>query len=257
MRLFRLGSLLPCCVLFSLSSAAQQPLQRDPQALVILQQALAAMGGAVPANSVATGNADLVAGSTKETATVRILTRGLYQSIEEIQTQGGSQRIVYSQGRAAESQGSSVRHLGLERVVTSQALAFPLPFIAAALGNPDGSFQYLGLEALGGGQAHHVRYWNSFSSTPSLRHLAEFSVRDVWIDAASGLPRRISYQRRDAGGAVPRIPVEVFLSDYRSIGGIAYPFLIEKSVNGTPWARITIQQVTFNTGLTDGDFLVQ
>ena len=94
-------------------------------------------------------------------------------------------------------------------------------------------------------------------STPRLRHLAGFSVKELWIDASSRLPRKLAYERRAASGAAPRIPVAVFFSDYRNVGGVLYPFRIEKSLNGTPWATITIQNVAFNTGLTDADFPVE
>ena len=51
--------------------------------------------------------------------------------------------------------------------------------------------------------------------------------------------------------------MEIFYSAYRNIGSVLYPFHIEKSFNGTPWAKISIQSVTTNNGLTDADFPVR
>lgn len=241
----------------SLPIAAQQAPQRDAQAIAILQQSLAAMGAIVPTDSVATGAIVIVAGSLTEQGAIRILTRGLDQSAEQIQTGSATRAVIYSRGLGAEVEGASVKSLQMELVVTSQSPDFPVPFLAAVLNNSETAIQYLGLENLEGFPAHHIRFWNTFSSKPRLQKLADFSVKDLWIDAASVLPHKLSYNRRAGGGSEPRIPVEVFFSDYRNAGGVLYPFLIKKSYNGTPWIAITVQNVAFNTGLTDADFPVQ
>ncbi len=243
--------------LLSVPAPAQQPPQRNPQAVALVQQAVTVMGGVAPADSVATGTIDLVAGSKAETGTIRILTRGVDQTAEEIVTPDGTRQVVYSREQAREAEGNSAKPLQLELVVTSQSACFPLPLLAAALNHPDTAFEYLGQETLDGLAVHHIRFWNTFSSNPKLRHLAEFSVKDLWIDAASGLPHKLSFDRRAAGGAEPRIPVEVFFSDYRNVSGVLYPFRMEKHFNGTPWATITINNVQLNAGLTDAAFPVE
>ena len=144
----------------------------------------------------------------------------------------------------------------LELAASSQTPDFPLPLIAWALASSDASASYVGLEQVNGEAVHHIRIWNSFASNAALKSLAEFSVRDVWIDGSKFLPHKIAYLRRTAGGAVPRIPVEVSYTDFQSISGVLYPFLIQKNSNGTPWLTITITSVKLNTGLSDTDFPV-
>jgi hypothetical protein len=90
----------------------------------------------------------------------------------------------------------------------------------------------------------------------SLQFLLDFTVTDIWMDSSSALPVKLFYQQRAAQGAVPRIPVEVAYGDYRNLGGVLYPFQLAVSLNGTAWAAITIQSVTFNNGLTDADFRI-
>ncbi len=257
MRFSRPALLLLLAVLPCSSAFSQQAPQRDPQALVLLQHAFAAMGGALPSDSVATGNVTLVAGSKTESGTIRILTRGVDQGAEQIQTPDGNRSIVYSQGRANRLDGTITTVFSLELAASSQTPCFPLALIAASLNNPDTAFQYVGLETIGGVQAHHVRLWNTFSSNSRLRHLAEFTAKDLWIDAVSGLPLKFAFDHRNGGGAESRIPLAVFYSDYRNVGGALYPFRVDKTLNGTAWAKITITQVAFNTGLTDNDFPVQ
>jgi hypothetical protein len=145
----------------------------------------------------------------------------------------------------------------MELALTSQSPDFPLPFLAAALSSPDMTFQFVGQESLNGRVVNHVRFWNTFASNSSLQSLADFTAVDLWVDAATGLPARLSYLRRAAGGAAPRIPVDVYYSNYQNLGGVLYPFLIQKSLNGTPWTTITISSVAFNVGLTDSNFPVQ
>ena len=257
MRLFLPRLLLLFSLTFSAAIAAQELPQRDPQAVAILQQSVAAMGGVVPSDSVAIGSVVIVAGLRTDSGTIRILSRGLDQAAERIQTSQGSRAVIYSRGQANELEGSSVKSLQLELVVTSQSPEFPLALLAGALNHSDTALQYLGLETLAGLPAHHIRLWNTLLSTPRLRQLAEFTVKELWIDASSRLPRKLAYDRRAARGAEPRIPVAVLFSDYRNVGGVVYPFRIEKWFNGTPWATITIQTVAFNTGLSDNDFPVQ
>jgi hypothetical protein len=198
-----------------------------------------------------------VEGSTIETGTIRILTRGVDQSAEEIQSSITQRRAIYSRGKANEAKGAAVQALSLELSVTSLSSSFPSPLIAAALNNPDTAFLYKGQEVLDGALVHHIRFWNTFSSQPKSQFLAELSVRDIWIDAASGLPRKLSYDRSDGRGDVPRVSVVVSYSDYRNIGGVLYPFRIDKSLNGTPWMTIDISQAAVNAGLTDSDFPVR
>lgn len=247
-------SVIPVSVL------AQQGVQlptapaRDQQAVVVLQQSFAAMGRTLPTDSVATGTITLVEGSRTEEGTIRITSRSHDQSLEDITTPTDHRVIVYSRLAAAETKAGKTKAASLELSLNSQTPDFPLPLVAWALASPDAAVSYVGLEQVNGESVHHIRVWNSFATRPEFRSLAEFSVRDIWIDGARFLPRKIAYHRREAGGAVPRIPVETFFEDYKSIGGVSYPFLIKKNLNGTPWATITISTVTLNTGLSDTDF---
>ncbi len=257
MPLPRSSSVLLVVLLFSVVAAGQPSSPRDSQAVAIVQQSIAAMGGVAPADSVAIGTIELVAGSKTGNGTIRILTRGLEQTVEEILTSEGRRAVIYSRHQASEAEGNSARTLQLELVVSSRSPCFPLVVVAAALNDPETAFRYLGEDSLDGFAVHRVRFWKTFASQPKLQHLAEFSVNEVWIDAASGVPRKLAFERRAAGGAEPSIPVEVFYSDYRKIGGVLFPFQVLKSLNGTPWATITLDSVALNTGLTDRDFPVR
>jgi hypothetical protein len=214
------------------------------------------MGGNVPSDTVATGSFVIVAGSLTTFGNVRILTRGTDQSSEQFQSPSTTGSTIYSRGSATETMNGATRQLSLERGATSQSLCFPLRFLAAALANPDESFQYIGPEPIGAQSTLHVRIRDTYASKPALQNLADFTVFDVWLDSSTSLPVRISTVRREGGGSSPGIASDVSYSNYQTVAGIAYPSTVQQSLNGTPWMTITIENVQLNTGLTDADFVV-
>lgn len=260
---FPLGplSILAFCFGMTLQIAAAhtqtivQTPSKDPQAIAVLQQSVVAMGASAPSDSTATGTITTVAGSLTEKGTITVLTRGMDQTSEQVQTPHGS-RIIYSRGQASEASATTSSPRPYELSLSSQSPDFPLPLLLA-MNNPDTAYKYIGLETLNGASVHHIQIWNSYASTPGLQSLSSFTVRDIWLDAGSYLPQRYSYVQRVAGGSEPGIGVDIFYSDYRNVSGVFYPFSILKSFNGTPSATITIQTVVFNTGLTDSNFPVQ
>lgn len=260
MRSARPALFLSLCLLFADPLRAQTPTPTpsvDPQAVAILQQAVKAMGGSVPSDSTANGIVQTVAGGQTNQGTIQILTKGTAETLFQMTMPDATQTTIYSNGQANDRVGSTVTVLPLELVVTSQAAEFPLPLLGALLNNADMSFQYVGLEALNGASVHHIKAWDSFASQPNWQQCSSFSTRDIWVDATSLLPQRISFTRRPAHGAVAGMAVDVYFAGYQYWGGILYPSTIQKSRNGTQWATISIQSVALNTGLTDENFPVQ
>ncbi len=235
----------------------QSPQQRDTQAMIILQQATKKMANSLPSDCSATGTITIVAGSETDNGTIQLVTRGTDQTSEAVQTASLMRRAVYSGGRAQFTEGSATHILPMEPAASSQSLLFPLPILTGAISNPEIALEYRGLESLDGQSAYHIRFWNTFSSVPDLRDLAPFTQRDLWIDVESGLLRKLSFNQRESQGDAPLIAVSVLYSDYRDTSGVLFPFLIEKSLNGTPWSTVRIGNVTFNNGFTDLNFPVQ
>jgi hypothetical protein len=255
-RLRRMILFVAATFLFASLSARAQ-VQRDAQAVTLVQNALAAMG-AVPNSSQATGTIALVAGPQTDSGTITIITSGTTQTSEQIASTYTNQTLIYSDSQANLDQGASVTPLQQELVVTSQCPDFPLPLLAAEFNNPDFALQYIGLETLDGASVQHIHLWNTYTSNPSFQDLASFTAHDLWLDASSTLPVTLSYTQQAAHGvAVPQIPVDVYYSNYTNQGGVLYPFQIQKSFNGTPWATITIQNVVLNVAVTDSTFAIQ
>lgn len=235
------------------SPTAPSP-RRDPQALAVLQSSVAAMGNTLPADSTATGNVTITAGSETSQGTVRILTRGTNQTSIQFQTTNVNWSVIYSSGQASRVDTTGTSVLPMELAASSQCLYFPLPFLSGLLNNSDFSLQYVGQESLDSSQANHIRVQNTYASSPSLQFLSDFTTADIWLHASTALPVRISSTRRSGGGSSPKIPISVSYSNYQKVSGVQYPFTVQEYFTGTLWAITSIQSVTFNSGLTDANF---
>ena len=69
------------CLKSQQSTAAPQ---RGPVAVAILRQSIAAMANSAPADSSASGTIIIVEGSTTQSGTIQILTRGAAQTMETL-----------------------------------------------------------------------------------------------------------------------------------------------------------------------------
>ena len=248
-------------VVLSLIFSQQNLASSDPhelEAIQALQKSAQVMGGSPPIDTVATGIVTVVAGTETQNGTAKILTKGSAETLEEVSLPSGVSRTIYSHGAATILvPGSDLREASMERIASSQSAIYPLPLIAQIMSSTDPVYELVGTEDIQGLSCVHVRTWNSFASHPKVKFLSEFTRRDIWVEVQTGLVRRLSYEIRDAGGAAPRLSMDVYYSDYRSIGVGLYPFEVKQSMNGTPWMEITIQSANANTGLTDSIFQIQ
>ena len=198
MRVARLIVSLGFCSSFLIPCLAQQPVAaspqavlRDPKAISIIQSAVNAMGGSNPNDSSASGRVTITAGSETHSGTITILTRGSTQSVEQIATGNGTQKTIYSNGLANDSNHIAAKNgYSLELAASSQSTVFPLPMLSAILSSPDSAVLYVGLENIDDVACNHVQVWNTYASQPDLQFLSPFSYREIWIDAKTGLPLR-------------------------------------------------------------------
>ena len=118
---FVILSALPVSLLAQQLTQTTTAPTRDQQAIAVLQQSFAAMGKTLPADSVATGMVTIIAGTRTETGTIRILTRGSDQTIEELDTDLGRRKLVYSRLIATEVEDTVTHKLSGQLAATSQA----------------------------------------------------------------------------------------------------------------------------------------
>jgi len=256
-----LSSLCVCFLSFpagsqQASSASAIAPQRDAQAVILLQQSVAAMASVSPTDSRATGEITVTAGSETTQGTVTILTRGFAETSIQVQTSDNPWTIVFANGEANKVEPSNTTIYSLELAASSQCLYFPLPYLYSILANSDYSIQYIGQDTLASSTTYHIVVQNTFNSSPAYQFLSPFTTADIWFDAATALPVKIGMVHRNGGGSAPRIPFSVVYSNYQTVSGVRYPFTIQEYVTETLWATASIQSVIFNSGLTDSAFSV-
>lgn len=228
----------------------------DPSSLKLVQTSYAAMGGTLPSDSVTTGVAVVTAGGETQTGTYRHLTRATDQTAEHIVLPDGDRQRIYSRGLGVQKIDTTVEANSDEWAATGESAGLPIILLGQALQDPATTVTDAGTAVVDGGSSHCVTLGKTYADS-NKQSLAAVSNRTVCFDSTTSLPKSVSHISRTAQGAVAGVAVEVHFSDYRNVNGILVPYSIHQYVNGTPWAAISIQSVTFNSGLTDADFATE
>lgn len=236
------------------SDATSSPVQQASTPTATLASVIQRMGGLPPKDSLATANVTITAGSTTETGTMRIVTSGTTQTLEEINLPSGVQRHAFTQDEFIDHRKDKGKGISFEESLSAQSSLFPLPWLAAKAIESDLQVESLPSETIENVACQHLRLSRAWQSDKNLRAYTEFAKTDLWLNSNTGLTIKVAFERRKGWGAVPPIPVSIEYSDYRPVEGIQYPFHIKQYVNGTLWADIHVQGVQFNTGVTASEF---
>jgi hypothetical protein len=78
---------------------------------------------------------------------------------------------------------------------------------------------------------HHERHPTDAGDLQAAELLAHLSALDLFVDAATGLPRTLQFSGHPDDDAGIDISVEIRYSDYRVMNGVSVPFHIQKFIN--------------------------
>ncbi len=243
--------------LFLLIPTAHSQVKRDSSAVNSIAAAITKMGTLPPQDSTTLATGTISSGSSSTPIQVKFVTRGMDQTSEQFIGPSATQSQVFSQGNSNDRIANAKPGQdpwSFELSLTAQSPFFPLPWLASHYSNSDIAIENLGTDTQAGVSATHLRLTNTFASQPLLTHYASLARYDVWLDAKSGLPIKIAFERRKEGGAGSGIPIAYEYSDYRNVQGFLYPFHVKKYVNGTLLADITVQSVSMNSGVASSAF---
>ncbi len=225
---------------------------KDPQAVAIVTQAIAAMGPAVSTiqDSLTTATITYYDGSS---GALTIKTRGQLLR-HEIGLPNGS--LVY----VINPVGSYMLNNGKRSALPLWATKYQLPEHIPALGRliqfslPNMQLNFVGQETINNQAVYHILLYalpTDATSATIEKMLSEFHF---FVDAST-------YQIVKSRGYIfspdaieNRSVVENSYSDYRSVNGITVPFHIVRTVSGQPYCEITLTNVAFNVGLSASDF---
>ncbi len=233
--------------------------QRDPQALAILTQALNAAGGisaiGAIADFTATGNITFYWDTTAQ-GTVKVKGRGLHEfRIDANLADGQHSSITNLSASFQRNPDGSISPLPSQNLLKPAAAIFPLLQVLAAVQDTSISLTYGGLVSRNAQQVVDVVVQKSFSATSDPGGaLNSISKAHVFVDpnALTIVSIVDSAYRRDGGPG--GLPHETQFSAYQSVNGVLVPFSIIDLIAGQKTMSIQLTQVAFNTGLTDSVF---
>ena len=254
--LFRLLPVICLLLIMPTVSLGQSSVQRDQQALTVLEKSIATAGGTQQVSSIQnvteTGTVTYYwVGEPKGTVTVKC--KGLNQFRIDADLPDGKRSIVVNGtgGSVAEASGST-SPIHPQSAADIGSMTFPFATLVAVIEESSTSLIFGGLVTHNGASVYDVRLQNVFTSQQDPSGLrAKREARDFYFDPETYLVVAIADQiyvgDRD-------ISHEVIYSDYKPENGVSVPLTITETANGVKGFTMQINQVAFNSQMNDSDF---
>ena len=243
----------------SKTAVAQNSVQRDPQALTILTQTLAAAGG----RELLTSFQDLTETGTatyyleqEVTGSVIVKERGLHQiRVDADLPEGRRRTVVNGAGGSLIEPNGKFRPIKRQICADLGSLTFPyLPLLEAI---DDSSITVIdgGIVTYSGVSAHKIRIEKAYTwQEDPIGNRGALDGRDIYIDPKAFMVISISDQIRFGGPRAPGVSHEILYSNYRTEGGALIPLTISERMQGVTSVTLQLEHVAFNSRLTDADF---
>jgi hypothetical protein len=263
MRVARL--LLSLLIVFSSSPRlnSQQSttsVQRDPQALLVLQQCLSAAGSPTALSAIrdvtGLGNITYYWAGQQVQGTLTARGRGAGQFRLDSALSAGSRSWAVSNGDGSLKETDGTLHsIPYHNAINLGGVTFPFFAITAALQNSSTTVVDLGLVSAEGRQARQIRVQQNFPSAADPQGIfSKLTLRDFFLDVSTLRLIKIRDVTHPVQTFMEDYPHEFLFSDYRLVNGVLAPFAISETINGQQTWTIQLNQVTFDSGLTDSDF---
>lgn len=264
MRLGRTYVVAFLSLVLTLTASSQQTatltVQRDPQAIALLNQAQKALGGAsliaLLQDFTASGSITYFWAGSQElgTATLRALGMSSFRLDANLPQGTRSWSATSGKGYVKEPTGQ-VNPIPSHNTMHLPALSFPQWKIADLLSNASLSVSNLGTATYGTHQVTvvHVQLPVDDSTDPG-GFISHLSATDFLIDAANFQVVAIRDALHPARNSMLDVVHEISFADYRLVNNSLVPFSFTERVDGQETWSIQLNSITFNTGLTAADF---
>ncbi|HEV8525689.1 MAG TPA: hypothetical protein VGQ71_14435 [Terriglobales bacterium] len=238
---------------------------KDPQALAIAQQALAAMdrvqGRITYQDSVGEGTL-VLNGPQPVSIPVTLRTKGTRQVRVELQGAPGSTVRVLNSGRAVvQSPDGSRRKLILNNTLAERVTHIPAFSILAESDDPSVNVEYGGAFAISvtagvvpSVNAEKLSFSAVSSDAADFGSFREITRNSVYVDKVTGMALKIEHTNYSENNPSFKTKVETYFSDYRDVQGILVPFRQTTYYDGKLESDLWLKSVTFNVGLSDTEF---
>lgn len=255
----KFASLWFLALLFAAQSAFAQASQtsasRDPQAVALLTQALAAVGGGSAVSAIrdftATGTITYFwAGEeVSGTVTVRGLGFSLFRLDAQLPSGDRSWFVTDIRGSVKDSDGV-IKPIQYSNAVSKGCLTFPFLRIAAALSDPTFGISMAGTTTVNRRAGTVIQVRQTFPATDDpAQDQARLNTKDYVIDSQTfALLETRDTLYSDDGRMLP-VTHQVLFSNFTPANGVSVPYSIVQKIDGQETWSMQLNSINFNTGL--------
>lgn len=239
------------------------PSQRDPQAVAILQASYLALGGAtqlLPTRLSAVGTHTVFSGASSASYPIRLMALGADKIRWETDLPGGTVTSIIRGhgGWIQDTDGTTV--LSVADTVGQAVENLPLLALANWANSPNTLVSFVSTESLDGAIVYHIsltdsRDPNASPDSDSEKILRNVKRCDLYVNQQTNLLARLRYSEHP-GDWRRSIPVDLVFSDYRSVSGLLFPFVLTRYRSGQMSSQTQLQSVVLNPPVKDDLFWV-
>ena len=186
--------------------------------------------------------------------------RGAARSIDirqlnkNLRIAAGTGAIVSKAHAASIQKATNRKRLPIWIAESAKPEHFPASYVASALSDSTCKMQFLGEESLNSGAAQRVRIWVEPDDGSEPRISKLLTQADFWFDSTSQQIVRARTYIFSPEIIENRSPVDVYYSDFRTIGSTKVPFKAVRFIEGTKYQDVVVTSVALGAGNTDADF---
>jgi hypothetical protein len=232
--------------------------QRDPQALTLLAQSTAAMGGrtlaAINDTRTTLQATTYSSGAATVSTEIRTTLGTTNLRVDWTDDDGAHSFAMDSQSASAKDGSDPARFVSRKALSDGGISHLPLLSILADWSNPGTQLEYVGMEKIAAAQVHHIR----LKRPPLVSELAELEApADLYFDSQTLFLVRLVHVIRPPGNLRKTESLEIDYSDYRFTSGLAVPFHVSLSLRGSVIRDLQVTDFAVNRGTQAADFLLR
>ena len=257
------GSVPALVLLISLAHAqttTQSAAVKDATAVSLIQRSLTAMGcsqALTLQDSLATGTALVyMPDGTSQQLPIIKKSIGISLARTELQAEDGTHIRILNTGAAAIIRpNGSARRLVTNNTVAERVQHIPCLSYLAEFQGSNIEIDYAGTDIVNGSTADIVALSYTFGADANtISYMQSITRTSFYIDRQSGTVSKIEYQSCAENNTNLVSTEQIVFSDYRLVSGVLVPFTQSSYSNGVLQAVVTFTSVTFNAGISLGDF---
>jgi hypothetical protein len=253
------------CLCLASSSTAQNTVTSstsDPKAVLLANQAQVALtAGTTVSDILLNANVQWIAGGTNASGTATLQAKGIAESRLDIDAGNIIRMEIRNDASDYGGQWSGadgVRHfMSIHNCLTPAAWFLPQALVSEMLAT-DAVLQYVEQENRNGMLVDHLRFYRlPTNNSHVVGAVQTLSNTEVFLDASTHLPLILLFNAHPDNDYGQNIPIEIHFSNYKATNNIEIPVHIQRFIQGNLNLDLTVVSTAINTGLTDGDFVLQ